>query len=77
MDRNYSIIIQWSQKDNCFVASLPEWNNQNTHGESYEHALDNAQQVLSSLIESVASQGQPLPEASTFNVSSTVSSVVQ
>ena len=77
MDRNYSIIIQWSQKDNCFVASLPEWNNQNTQGESYEQALDNAQQVLSSLIESVASQGQPLPEARTFKVSSSVYSVAQ
>lgn len=72
MDFNYSIVIQWSQKDNCFVASLPEWDGQNTHGDSYEQALDNAQQVLSSLIESFTSQGQPLPRAKTFQISSAV-----
>ena len=72
MNENYSIVIQWSQKDNCFVASLPEWENQNTHGESYEQALDNAQKILSSLIESSVSEGQPLPEAKTFQIPSVV-----
>ena len=72
MDSNYSIVIQWSQKDNCFVASLPEWDDYNTQGDSYEQALDNAQQVLSSLIESFTSQGQPLPEAKTFQIPSVV-----
>ncbi len=72
MDHNYSIVIQWSQKDNCFVASLPEWDNYNTHGESYEKALDNAQEILTSLIESFISQGQPLPEAKTFQMPSVV-----
>ena len=72
MNEHYSIIIQWSQKDNCFVASLPEWKNVNTHGESYEQALDNAQKVLSSLVESSLSQGQSLPEVKTFNVHSAV-----
>ena len=70
MDRNYSIVIQWSQKDDCFVASLPEWDNQNTHGESYEQALDNAQKTLASLIESSVSQKQPLPEAKIFKAPS-------
>lgn len=72
MDNNYSIIIQWSQKDNCFVASLPEWDNYNTHGESYEQVLDNAQKILASLIESFRSQGRPLPKAKTFQIPSTV-----
>ncbi|MGD1918625.1 MAG: type II toxin-antitoxin system HicB family antitoxin [Pleurocapsa sp.] len=72
MDHNYSIVILWSQKDNCFVASLPEWDNYNTHGESYEKALDNAQEILTSLIESFISQGQPLPEAKTFQMPSVV-----
>lgn len=72
MDHNYSIVIQWSQKDNCFVASLPEWGDYNTHGESYEQTLDNAQKILSSLIESFISQGKVLPEAKTFQIPSAV-----
>ena len=70
MNNNYSIVIQWSQKHNCFVASLPEWNDRNTHGASYEQALYNAQRILASLIESFKSQGRPLPEAKTFKVPS-------
>ena len=70
MDHNYSIVIQWSKKDNCFVASLPEWDNYNTHGESYEQVLDKAQQILASLIESFVSEGQSLPEAKTFQIPS-------
>ncbi len=72
MNSNYSIVIQWSQKDNCFVASLPEWGELNTHGKSYEQVLNNAQQVLSSLIESSLSEGKSLPEAKTFQISSAV-----
>ena len=72
MNEHYSIVIQWSQKDNCFVAILPEWNNLNTHGETYEQALDNAQKVLVSLVESSLSQGQSLPEVKTFKMHSVV-----
>ena len=72
MNENYSIVIQWSQKDNCFVASLPEWNNINTQGESYEQALNNAQKVLTILVESSLSQGHSLPEVTTFKVRSAV-----
>ena len=70
MDNNYSIVIQWSQKDNCFVATLPEWDNQNTCGDSYEQALDNAKKLLSLSIESSISQGESLPEAKTFQIPS-------
>ena len=72
MNSNYSIVIQWSQKDNCFVASLPEWNNRNTSGETYEQALANAQKMLASLIESSVSQGKSLPQAQTFQIPSVV-----
>ncbi len=70
MNDNYSIIIQWSQKDNCFVASLPEWGNRNACGESYEQALANAQKILSFLIKSFKSQGKTLPKAKTFQIPS-------
>ena len=73
MNDNYSIVIQWSEKDECFVASLPEWGDCNTHGKSYEQALENAQKVLASLVESSVSQGESLPKPKTFKISSLVS----
>lgn len=33
---HYSIIIQWSDEDRCFVVSLPEWGKFcHTHGDTY------------------------------------------
>ena len=69
MSNNYSIIIQWSEKDNCFVATLPEWENYNTHGESYEEALVNAQEALTFLVKSFLLQGKILPKVKNFKIS--------
>ena len=47
MTNHYTIIIQWSEEDKCFVVSLPEWGEFcHTHGDTYEEALKNAQEVL-------------------------------
>ncbi|MEG5058660.1 type II toxin-antitoxin system HicB family antitoxin [Microcoleus sp. A2-C5] len=63
----YTILIQWSEEDNCFVASLPEWGHFcHTHGDTYEEALTNAQEVLELLIESSQEEGKALPEPQTF-----------
>ncbi|AUB39500.1 putative nuclease of the RNAse H fold, HicB family [Nostoc flagelliforme CCNUN1] len=37
-----------------------------THGETYEDALKNAQEVLEMLIESSLADGEPLPEPKTL-----------
>ena len=64
MNNHYTIIIQWSEEeDKCFVVSLPEWGEFcHTHGDTYEEALKNAQEVLEMLISSYLEDGQPLPE---------------
>ncbi len=73
MNSNYTIIIQWSDEDNCFIASLPEWGEFcHTHGESYAEALKNAEEVLELLIKSSLEEGKPLPEAKTFKTSLSV-----
>jgi hypothetical protein len=70
MSYHYTIIIQWSQEDNCFVVSLPEWGEFcHTHGDTYQEALDNAQEVLEMLIESCLQDGEPLPEPKTLGKS--------
>jgi predicted RNase H-like HicB family nuclease len=70
MSYYYTIIIQWSQEDKCFVVSLPEWGEFcHTHGDTYQEALDNAQEVLEMLIESCLEDGEPLPEPKTLGKS--------
>jgi predicted RNase H-like HicB family nuclease len=70
MSYHYTIIIQWSQEDKCFVVSLPEWGEFcHTHGDTYQEALDNAQEVLEMLIESCLEDGEPLPEPKTLGKS--------
>lgn len=67
MGYRYTILIQWSNDDQCYVVSLPEWGEfSHTHGETYEEALQNAQEVLELLVESALAEGEPLPEPQTF-----------
>ncbi|MEM8675118.1 MAG: type II toxin-antitoxin system HicB family antitoxin [Cyanobacteria bacterium P01_G01_bin.67] len=64
---NYSMVIQWSQKDRCFVVTLPEWGELcHTYGDTYEEALRNAKEVLNLMINSSMEEGDLLPEANTF-----------
>jgi predicted RNase H-like HicB family nuclease len=68
----YTIIIQWSNEDQAFVVTLPEFTNVMqpvTHGDTYEEALKNAQEVLELLIESSVEEGNPLPEPKTLGQS--------
>ena len=63
----YSIVIQWSDEDRCFVVSLPEWGEFcYTHGDTYEEAFKNAREVLELLIESSLENGDRLPTPNTF-----------
>ena len=67
MKSHYTIIIQWSDEDECYVVSLPEWGEFcHTHGNTYEEAVKNAQEVLELLIETSTKDGEPLPKPITF-----------
>lgn len=62
----YSIIIQWSEEDHVYVVTLPEWGGCHTHGETYEEAARNAQEVLDGLIEGEERAGRELPATHEF-----------
>jgi predicted RNase H-like HicB family nuclease len=65
----YTILIQWSDEDNCFVVFLPEFTNimqPCTHGENYLEALQNAQELLELLVETALENGEPLPKRQRF-----------
>jgi predicted RNase H-like HicB family nuclease len=68
---HYTVVIQWSDEDACYVASLPEWHPLSycgAHGATYEEAAKNAREVLEVLIEThdPARQG-PLPPPKKFH----------
>jgi len=64
----HTIVIQWSDEDDCLVVFLPEFKDvvmqPVTHGDTYEEALKNAREVLELLLERSAEQELPesLPE---------------
>ena len=67
MKHSYTIVIQWSDEDNCYVVSLPEWGEFcHTHGDTPEEALKNAQEVLELLVDSALKDNEPLPEPKLF-----------
>jgi len=59
----YTIIIQWNSEDQCYLVHLPEFPTQkyHTHGETYEEALQNAQEVLEMLVEEYQQDSKSLP----------------
>jgi len=64
---HYSIHIQWSERDQAFLVNVPELPDCKTHGDTYEEALKNAQEVIELWIEDARAHGEatPSPRAAT------------
>jgi antitoxin HicB len=59
---HYSMVLEWSDEDQVFVVTLPEWGQfAKTHGATYEEAVRNGQEVLHMLIEAARAENMPLP----------------
>lgn len=70
MSYHYSILIQWSDEDQKYIVTLPEFGPYaHTHGNTYAEALQHGEDVLELLIEEYQAQGRPLPEPSTAEAS--------
>ncbi len=68
MNIRYSMLIQWSDEDQVFIVSLPEFGEfSKTHGKSYRAAVKNGQEVLELLIETYHEQGRPLPKPNIYS----------
>ena len=67
---HYSMVIQWSDEDQAYIVSFPEWEAQgligHAHGDTYAEAVRKGQEVLHMLIESARIEGEPLPAPHTF-----------
>jgi antitoxin HicB len=69
-DLRYSMVIEWSDEDNLYVVSFPEWAAigyiSHTHGTTYEEAAEAGTDLLAFLIESARTEGEVLPPVRTF-----------
>jgi len=66
---NYTMLIQWSDEDQCFIVSLPEWGEFcHIHGDSYEDAVKNGKDLLNFLIESALENNEKLPIPNKFSI---------
>ena len=68
----YRVNIVWSEEDDCYVVELPEFATEIqryfTHGDTYQEALENAQDVLALLTESYKAEGKALPQPQTLQI---------
>jgi predicted RNase H-like HicB family nuclease len=62
----YSMLIQWSDEDQVYIVTLPEFGGPKTHGESYEQAAKRGREVLELLVGSSLEHGEPLPAAAKY-----------
>jgi len=63
MDKyKYEIILYWSEKDQLFIAEVPELPGCSAHGDSRELALKNVEFAIELWIETAAEFGDSVPE---------------
>jgi antitoxin HicB len=65
LSKRYSMIIEWSDVDDAYVVTVPEFPICHTHGATREEALKNDQEVLELLVEE-GDWDRPLPRPKLF-----------
>ena len=58
----YEIIIYWSDKDQAFIAEVPELPGCMADGKTYQEAIGNAEVVMQEWIETAKELGRAVPE---------------
>ena len=58
----YEIILQWSEKDQSFIAEVPELPGCAADGETYKEALHNIEIIMQEWIETAKELGRSIPE---------------
>jgi predicted RNase H-like HicB family nuclease len=71
MSYRYSLIIQWSDEDQLYLVTIPEFSNiamqPCTYGKTYEDAIANAQEAIAGYLDYCQEEGfsppSPVPVA--------------
>ncbi len=59
---HYEVILYWSDSDQAFIAEVPELAGCVADGQTYEKALDAAQQMMGEWIETAQELGREIPK---------------
>lgn len=62
MINRYSCIVQWSDEDDVFIASIPELPGVLAHGDSHEDAVHEVNVAVGLALKVLAEDGQPVPK---------------
>ncbi|HKV84052.1 MAG TPA: type II toxin-antitoxin system HicB family antitoxin [Ktedonobacterales bacterium] len=65
---HYSMVIEWSDENQAFMVSVPEFPGNYTHGDTYEEAVKQGKDLIESLIMWTRQDGKPLPLPREFAV---------
>jgi len=60
--QRYSIFIQYSEEDSCYVASVPELEGCMAHGDTYSEAMAEIQDAMNLHIDMIQEMGDELPQ---------------
>jgi predicted RNase H-like HicB family nuclease len=67
---HYSMLIQWSEEDQLYLVTLPDWEGRVlqpvTHGRTHVEAAEMGREVLALLILGARQDGHPLPAPRLF-----------
>ena len=58
----YEVIVWWSEKDQAYIAEVPELPGCLSDGKTYEEALKNIQLIISEWIKTAKELGRKIPE---------------
>lgn len=68
----YSMTIQWSDEDQLFLVTIPEFTGRVlmpcTHGATREEAMQNGEEVIEMYLEAWKAEGESIPEPRTLQV---------
>jgi predicted RNase H-like HicB family nuclease len=64
--RRYSVVVQWSDEDRKWIATVPELPGCRTHGATREEALAMSEDAAAGTIAGLRSAGDPVPPPRLF-----------
>ena len=63
---HYSMIIEWDDRDDIFVVTVPELPGCRTHGKTYEEAVQQGREAIESWVDFLRDIGEPVPQPKKF-----------
>lgn len=60
--------IEWGSQGQVFVVTVPELPGCRTHGETYQEAVKQGQEVITGWIEAMESWGHPIPAPRVYDL---------